>query len=933
MASSPSPDRAAEPQRSQLDRALHMLNSCTRALVRAEREDDLLTEICRLIVEVGGYRCAWVGYVEHDERRSVRLVTQFGIDAAFIESLQLRWADAPGGRGPMGRAIRERRPCVAHNIDSDPILIRAAAISERGITSIIALPLIVQDECIGALDIYSDFPNPFDESEAALLRALAEDLAYGIGALRTRLEHRQARERLALFRALLDHTGDLIYAVDAETGRLLDANEALVQRLGYTRAELLQMCVRDFSLTAMERPWAETVRIAKETGVGVRTSEFRARDGTRHPIELSRSYVEHDRHSYMIGVGRDISERKRKDEQIARLTRVLRMQGAINSAILRIGDRDELLHEACRIATELGGYNVAVVSIVDPDGKHARPQYRAGGRVGRAPLVEIGDGTSPDTSLAARALRTGQVTVCGDLTRTDIPVAMRDVLYAEGIRSIVSLPLIVDGVRIGVLTMTSTDGGLMCDDELLLLQDITASLSFALRSQQQADTVQYLTHFDPITGLAKRALFCQRLQNVMDPGFWPHEPPAVAAFCVAELSRISDRLGGKFGDLLLREVAERLRHYVDSDDRIGYFGGGIFAFTEPAGAASDEGIAALLDHALFGAPFEIDGRVVRASGRYGVARSVSDADDAYALAQRAEAALKRSRQAESEYLPEPIEIHSEISNRLAFEHTLRRAIDARQFELHYLPQLDLASGRIESVEALLRWRDPERGLLAPAQFLPALEASGLIDTVGHWVLQRAIEDGIRWQALGIGPVRIAVNVAALQIRRRAFVQQCLQLLDRWRIRVQGYGIDLEITEATILKNIDGATEKLRELRAAGVRIALDDFGSGYSSLGLLSKLPLDLIKIDRSVIAGVSESPASRALVAGIVGVASSLGLITVAEGVETGAQLSALRYLSCDQWQGYLHGRPVSAAELEPLLKVSSPIEQPRAQRLPADH
>jgi predicted signal transduction protein with EAL and GGDEF domain/putative methionine-R-sulfoxide reductase with GAF domain len=815
MAAQSSPDTAPEPQRSRLDRALHMLNSCTRALVRAEREDDLLNEICRLIVEVGGYRCAWVGYVEHDEQRSVRLMTQFGVEAAYIEGLGLRWSESPGGRGPTGRAIRERRTCIAQNVADDPILARSAAVRQCGVASIIALPLIVQDDCIGALDIYSDLSNSFDESEAALLRALSEDLAYGIGALRTEAKHQLAQQILA-------------------------------------------------------------------------------------------------------------GERKRQDEQIARLTRILRMQGAINSAILRIDDRDELLQEACRIATRLGGYNVAVISMVDADGRHARPLYREGGRQRRAnsPVLEISDGTRPDTSLGGRALRTGQVTVCGDLTRTEIPVVMREVLYEEGIRSIVALPLIVDGVKIGVLTLTSTDQGLMCDDELLLLQDIDANLSFALRSQQQADTVQYLTHFDPITGLAKRALFCQRLQNMLDPGAWPYEPPAVAAFCIEELSRLSDRLGGKFGDLLLREVAERLRHYVDSDDRIGYLGGGIFAFTEPVGAVSDERIAALLDNSLFGAPFQIDGRVVRASGRYGIGRSVSDVDDAYALVQKAEAALKRARETESGYLSEALEIHSEISDRLAFEHKLRRAIDAREFELRYLPQLDLASGRIESVEALLRWNDPEQGLLVPSQFLPALETSGLIDTVGQWVLQRAIEDGIRWQALGIGPVRISVNVAGLQLRRRAFVQHCLQLLDRWRIQVKGYGIDFEITEAAVLKNIDGAAAKLRELRAAGVRIALDDFGSGYSALGLLAKLPLDLIKIERSVIARVGENAAGRSLVAGIIAVASSVGLITVAEGVENRAQLAALRDLDCNQWQGYLYGRPMSAAELEQRLKTPAPID-----------
>ena len=902
-----------------LNRELRMLSSCTGALVRAENELDLLQEICRLIVEVGGYQCAWVGYAERDELCSVRPVATVGIEVEFLSTIGLTWANRPGGRGPIGFAIRERRVHISHDVTIDPVLNKWWSSShEGGVASIIALPLIVGNECVGALDVYSGRVNSFDVPETALLRALATDLAYGIGALRTRVENQQAQRKLALFRALLDRTNDMIYAVDAETGRLLDANDALAKRLGYTRDELMQMRVPDFSVTARDRPWPESVRLAKMSGFTLDANgQYIDRAGNVHPVELGRSYVEHDEHSYILVVSRDISERKRQQEQIARLTRTLRMQSAINAAILRLADRDELLQEACRVATSLGGYKTASVWMVDPDGKHVRAQYRAGPpRERRLSLVEISDGSTPDNSLGARALRTGQIAVCSDLTRTDSPVAMRESLYAEGVRSVVALPLIVDGVRIGVLTTTSTDESLMCDDELLLLQEITASLSFALRSQQQADTVRYLTHFDPLTGLAKRALFCQRLESLLDAGFGPRDTPTIVAFSVREANRIADRLGGHYVDLLLKELAERLRHHGETDDRIGYLGAGVFVCAEIGAARSGGDLPTFLENTLFSAPFQIEGRSVRATGRYGSARSASDTEDAYSLLQRAEAALRQSRETDTDDLSEPIEVHSTISDRLAHEHMLRRALDARQLELHYLPQLDMATGRIESVEALLRWNEPERGLLLPAQFMPALEASGPIDTVGQWVLQRAIEDGIRWQALGLPPVRIAVNVAPVQVRRRAFVEQCLQALDRWRVR-QGYGIDMEVTETAILRNVEGVSAKLKELRAAGVRIALDDFGSRYSSLGLLEKLPLDMIKIDCSVIARLHTDARARALTASIIGLASSLGLTTVAEGVERAEQLAALRTLKCLQWQGYLYTTPLRAEELETLLRA----------------
>src|SRR6185437_12718402 len=233
------------------------------------------------------------------------------------------------------------------------------------------------------------------------------------------------------------------------------------------------------------------------------------------------------------------------------------------------------------------------------------------------------------------------------------------------------------------------------------------------------------------------------------------------------------------------------------------------------------------------------------------------------------------------------------------EHRLRAALDERQFALHYQPQVSLVTGRMEGVEALLRWQDPERGLVLPGQFLSVLESSGMIVAVGEWALRQAAEDCLRWRRMGLGQLRIAVNVSAQQIRRRTFAEQVLAAAQP--CLSEGSGLDLEITETGLLHDIEGASRKLRELRAVGVRIALDDFGTGYSSLGLLSKLPVDLVKIDRSFITGLPEDKASVTLVSSVIGLASAFGLKVVAEGVETQGQLDALREMGCDQSQGYL--------------------------------
>ena len=617
---------------------------------------------------------------------------------------------------------------------------------------------------------------------------------------------------------------------------------------------------------------------------------------------------------------REVEERGRRraaEREIARLTRRLKMQSGINSAVIRIRDRDELLREACRLAYEVGAYDRSIVFRVASDGRTVVPWYSLGvdDSGGSVPsVVTIGDGTELDSSLTGRALRTGEIALCADLARSEPPVVLREKLLQAGLRSLVVLPLIVDGAPVAALMLASREAHVVSDEELRLLQDVTANLSFALRYRQQENAALYLASFDPLTGLAKRALFCQRLDQRLRNRAALESAPTVVAFDVMHLSKVNDSFGRHAGDLLLQVVAKRVKYHIADDDRIGYLGGGTFVLVLPQEETSAESVTTLLENTVFREPFRIEGRVLRTSFRSGLARSPADGEDGNTLAQRAEAALKQAKEAGEQYLHYQIEMHSDIAERLALEHRLRAALDERQFVLHYQPQVSLATGRIDGVEALLRWQDPERGLVLPGHFLSVLESSGMIVAVGEWVLRQAAEDCLRWRGIGLRPLRIAVNVSAQQIRRRSFVEQVLAAAHP--CLGEGCGIDLEITETGLLHDVEGASRKLRQLRTAGLRIALDDFGTGYSSLGLLSKLPVDLVKIDRSFITGLPEDRASVTLVSSVIGLASAFGLRTVAEGVETEAQLSMLRKMGCDQSQGYLHSRPLPAEQLEKLLR-----------------
>ena len=737
---------------------------------------------------------------------------------------------------------------------------------------------------------------------------------------------RHIRDSEQRLRDIVDTAQDWIWELDSQ-GRYVFSSESVRGALGLAVKDMIGARFEDFLHDRDRAPFVATLeRLNTEqrtaTGIVARwrhaDGEFRWLEGNLLALIAPDGSVRGVR-----GTHRDITERKQQQERIARLTRMLQMQSGVNAAAVRIRERDELLREACRLAVQVGGYEHAMLSWVSSDGRRAVPWHRLGANLaaddGQLEFA-IADDTESDSSLIGRALRSGEITIHTDPTQSEPAAAGRDAAVWRGFKFVVALPLSVDGARIGVLSLASRESSLLSDEEVRLLQDMTANLSFALQYRQKESTAQYLAYFDPLTGLAKRALFCERLDHLLRNRVGPEASPTIVAFDVIHLGNVNDSFGRHVGDLLLQRVADRLKHQVEDDERIGYLGGGTFVLVLSQLESSAENVTTLLESTVFHEVFHIEGRALRASFKSGIARYPLDGQDGNTLAQRAEAALKQAKESGEQYLHYQLQMHSDIAERLSLEHKLRAALDEQQFLLHYQPQINLATGRIESVEALLRWHDPQQGLMHPALFLPVLESSGMIVAVGEWVLRKAADDCRRGRAAGLGPVRVAVNVSAQQIRRRNFAEHVHAAAAS--CGAGGYGLDLEITETGLLHDVEGASRKLRELRAAGMRIAIDDFGTGYSSLALLSKLPVDVLKIDRSFISGLPSDRASVTLVSSIIGLASAFNLAVVAEGVETTGQLELLRKLKCNHSQGYLHSRPVPAPELERMLTG-------RAQRL----
>jgi len=274
------------------------------------------------------------------------------------------------------------------------------------------------------------------------------------------------------------------------------------------------------------------------------------------------------------------------------------------------------------------------------------------------------------------------------------------------------------------------------------------------------------------------------------------------------------------------------------------------------------------------------------------------------LFRHAEAALKKAKASGDRYLFYTQKMTESVAGRLTLENQLRQALGKGEFVLHYQPKVNLASGKLSGVEALIRWNDPRTGLVPPGRFIPILEEIGLITEVGRWALRKALSDYLRWRAAGLPAVRIAVNVSPLQLRHRNFIGEIKEVIG---IDAQAAaGLELEITESLIMEDVKHTIASLQAIRAMGVSVAIDDFGTGFSSLSYLSKLPVDTLKIDRSFVTDMTAGPEGLALVSTIISLAHALKLNVVAEGVETDEQSRLLRLLGCDEMQGYLFSKAV---------------------------
>jgi diguanylate cyclase (GGDEF)-like protein/PAS domain S-box-containing protein len=441
-----------------------------------------------------------------------------------------------------------------------------------------------------------------------------------------------------------------------------------------------------------------------------------------------------------------------------------------------------------------------------------------------------------------------------------------------------------------------------------IINDVTE----LIRYQEQ---LEYQANYDSLTRLPNRNLLRDRLQHALIAAQRREQGVAVVFIDLDGFKNVNDSLGHSVGDRLLGVVAERLARCARASDTVARHGGDEFVIVM-TDTVDEQSLIAWMERVRvsISEPVWLDGTELYVGCSMGASLFPQDGHDAETLLKKADVAMYRAKDlGRNTFQFFQPEMNASASARMNMERRLRRALRDNEFLLHYQPQVDIVTGRIVGMEALVRWRDPEVGLVPPSSFIPVAEESGLIGQLTEWVLREACGQNKAWQDQGLPPARVSVNLSAREFHQRNIAELVTRVLEETGLAPQY--LELELTESTIMRNAEEAVTMLNDLHALGIGLAIDDFGTGYSSLSYLKRFPVDRLKIDRSFVSDIGASSDDETITSAIIALAHSLELQVIAEGVETSAQLDFLRARACDEMQGYYFAKPMPRDAIPALL------------------
>ncbi len=869
--------RTADAARIQhLSQLYAVLSQCNQAIVRCTSEQELFPQICHDAVQFGGMKMAWIGMLD-DEKRHIKPVAGYGDGMAHLDGVEVSLDVAdPSGCGPTSVAIRDKQPFWCQDFLNDPL---TAPWHERGAragwAASASLPLQRNGATIGCFNLYAGEPNAFDAATQSLLVEMALDISYALDNFVRESERKQATEALreseARYRAVTQSASDAIITADG-AGNIVGWNRGAEIIFGYTEAEacgqpltiLMPLRYRERHLAGMNR-----VLSGGESHVIGQTLELEGlrRDQSEFPLELLLAKCELAGGWFIAATIRDITRRKRAEAQIRLAAEVFEQS---NEAFI-ITDAEHNIVLVNHAFTVITGYSEAEVMGRNPrmlaSGRHTPEFFR-----------------TMWANLDSHGYWQGEV---WDRRKDGSIYPKR--LSISRVRDAEGNPTHYIGIFSDISEYKATE-----------------------------ERIQQLAHFDVLTGLPNRALLSERIQHDLSLARRNHGHLALLFLDLDHFKNVNDTLGHRVGDELLMEVAKRLKSVVRGEDTVSRLGGDEFVLvlpdTDADGAAH---VAGKLLEAV-AQPCLIEQHELFVTPSIGIAIFPGDGDSFDVLSQRADVAMYRAkRDGRNSYCFFTPEMQARSARTLQLENALRHALERGQLHLLYQPQVSLEDGRIVGVEALLRWQHPELGLISPAEFIPIAEDSGQILQIGEWVMRSAASQMKAWIDNGLAPMMMAVNLSAVQFRHPSLPDLVTGILDEMQLPPQY--LELELTEGVAMDDPLAAIAVMDVLHERGIRMSIDDFGTGYSSLSYLKRFQVYKLKIDQSFVSDITEDPDDKAIVGAIISLANSLGMLTIAEGVETEGQLAFLREKGCNEVQGYHFSRPLPADEFENFVRGKS--------------
>lgn len=845
-----------------------MLSHANQAIVRSSGQDILIAEICRIGVEHGGFKMAWIGFVQEGDNK-VYPAASYGIGTDFLDHIHISTdAALPEGQGPTGAAIRTNSPSICNDCSNDPSLLPwRDEMAQRGLLAWAAFPLQMDGATVGALNLHAVEPRFFTQGWIGLLNQIAVDISfamdrYVMNARRAAAEGtlRETEQRLQGILASLD---DGVWSITPDGTQLLYLNPG--------SEKIYQRPVDDFFRNT--NLWLESL----------------------HPDDKQRALAAYEA---MLETGKLDLE-----------YRILRPNGEVRW----LHDRGYAVHNGEGVPVRLDGIATDITERV-----HADKQQRLAAQVfeNAAEAIMITDGDNNIVSVNAAFTRITGYEASDVIGKN--PRLLRSERHDAAFYQELWDTLNATGHWQGEIWDKRKNGEeypkWLAITVVLGERDVVANYIaiFAdITERKEAEgKIQYLAHFDSLTGLPNRALLQDRLKQALAAASRHKKQLSLLFLDLDHFKNINDSLGHDVGDLLLQAVAERLQGCVREGDTVSRLGGDEFVVVLLDIQKSDN--AAYVAQKIvdeLAAPFSLGEHVLYVTSSIGISLFPEDGRNSDMLIRNADSAMYSAKTGgRNDYRFFTQDMNEQALARLALEIDLRQALALGEFRLHYQPQISSETGKVIGMEALIRWQHPVRGMVSPASFIPLAEELGLIVSIGDWVLREACRQNRAWQVQGLPPVPIAVNLSALQFLQQNLPDKIQAILEETGLEPRY--LELELTESTFMQDAEQTITMLQTLKAMGLQLAIDDFGTGYSSLSYLKRFPIDKLKIDQSFVRHLASDPDDAAIARTIISMGHSLRLEVIAEGVETAEQLVFLETEGCDQIQGYYFSKPLAADE-----------------------